>query len=79
MTGPGADVSWFMSLPSLDEFRQLVLREPTLQRRLSEPTDLGQFLELVLREGKEHGFDFTPEDLRQALNASRRAWLERWI
>jgi len=68
-----------MCLASLDQFRQLVLREPSLQARLREPLELSRFLDLMLQEGKERGFDFTAEEVQQALSASRRAWLERWI
>ena len=68
-----------MSLQSLDQFRQLVLREPSLQARLREPLELSSFLDLMVRESKERGFDFTAEEVQQAATASRRTWLERWI
>lgn len=68
-----------MCVTGLDQFRQLVLREPSLQARLREPMELSRFVDLMLQEGKERGFDFTAEEVQQALSASRRTWLERWI
>ena len=68
-----------MSLQSLQQFRELVLGEPSLQERLREPQELSRFLELLLLEGKSRGFDFTAEEVGQALNDARRGWLERWI
>ena len=68
-----------MTLQNLDQFRELVLREPSLQARLRESLELRGFLDLMVREGKERGFDFTAEEVSQALSANRRAWLERWI
>ena len=68
-----------MSIQNLDQFRELVLREPSLQARLSEPLELNRFLDLVREAGGTRGFDFTVEEVQQALNGARRAWLERWI
>ena len=68
-----------MSRENYDQFHQLVLREPALQLKLREERDLIRFVNLVVQTGKEHGFDFTSDDVQAALNASRRAWLEKWI
>jgi hypothetical protein len=68
-----------MSQESFEQFRQLVLREPSLQVKLRETMDLGNFVDLVLQAGKDQGFDFTKAEVQEALQASRRAWLERWI
>lgn len=64
---------------NFEKFRQLVLRDHTLQTRLSGlPTD-AIFTELVLAAGVEHGFEFTAAELNQALMEARRSWIERWV
>lgn len=68
-----------MSQESFEQFRQLVLREPALQQQLKATSDREQFIALTQRLGAERGYDFTVEDVRQALQASHRAWLERWL
>lgn len=62
-----------------EQFRQLVLREPSLQQQLREPSSLPAFFDLTVQLGAERGYHFSAEDVQAALNASRRAWLERWI
>jgi predicted ribosomally synthesized peptide with nif11-like leader len=68
-----------MSLQSLEQFRELVLREPALQEQLSEPGRTDDFLALVLRVGRAQGFDFTESDLITVMQAHRQAWMERWV
>ena len=68
-----------MSRESLDEFHQLVLQDLALQEQLRETPDLGAFLELIVRLGAERGYDFGIEDVKDALQASQRAWIERGI
>jgi len=63
----------------LEQFRELVLRDPVLQEELRTPEDVNKFLALVLQSGQERGFDFTQDDVTAAMQASRRAWMERWI
>lgn len=68
-----------MSHESLEQFRQLVLRDRALQEQLREISDQEAFLALVVRLGAAHGYHFTVEEVAEALRASRRAWIERWI
>ena len=68
-----------MSQESFDSFRNLVLQDPALQRELRDITDYRLFTELVVKLGNECGFNFTTLEVESAINASRRAWLERWI
>jgi hypothetical protein len=68
-----------MSRENFEQFRQIVLHDPTLQVRLRETTDLRPFIELVVRVGEERGCIFTPEEVEAVLRESRRSWIERWI
>jgi hypothetical protein len=60
-------------------FRQLVLDDPTLQAPLRQTADQEEFVAEVLRLGRERGFGFSRQDVSDAVNAARRAWIERWI
>lgn len=64
---------------SFEQFRQLVLKDATLQERLRETPNLSAFLDLTMQLGEELGYSFTVEDIQGALRESRRAWLQRWI
>jgi len=66
-----------MSLQSLEQFRELVFREPALQEQLSEAGRTDDFLVRVLRVGRARGFDFTESDVVNAMQAQRQAWMER--
>ena len=68
-----------MSLESFEQFRTLVLQDQSLQERLRATADRNTFLALVVRMGEERGFQFTAQDVDAAMQASRRAWIERWI
>ncbi|GGF26816.1 hypothetical protein GCM10011611_36050 [Aliidongia dinghuensis] len=62
-----------------EAFRDLVLRDAALLaplRREEEPT---RFSELVVETGRQLGFRFTRDDVASALQAARRAWLERTL
>jgi hypothetical protein len=63
----------------LEQFRELVLRDPVLQEQLRTPEDVNKFLALVLEVGQARGFDFSRDDVTAAMQASRRSWMERWI
>lgn len=68
-----------MSSASFEQFRQLVLSDPGLQQQLRATPDLYAFLDLTVQLGVERGYDFSVEEVQAALQASRRAWLERWV
>jgi hypothetical protein len=63
----------------LEGFRELVHGDLALQDQLREPADAHSFVALVLRLGRERGFDFTEDDVNAAMQAGRRVWMERWI
>lgn len=60
-------------------FRKYVLTDRQLQEKLREMTDMKEFISLVVRSGNESGFEFTDEEVKEAMNAGRRAWIERGI
>ena len=64
---------------ALERFRSLVFDEVDLQEQLRQVTDKDLFIDLVVRVGEERGFSFNAEDVKDALRANRRAWIERWV
>lgn len=64
---------------SFEAFRKQVLQDTALQARLRDITDRRLFIATVVALGQEWGYQFTAEDVTQAMHASRRAWQERWI
>lgn len=68
-----------MTQAALDQFRALVLADPTLQEKLREIDDRAAFTAQVLALGQSLGYAFTAEDVANALQAGRRAWIERWV
>jgi hypothetical protein len=67
------------AVSEFDRFRRFVLRDPSLQEKLLETTDRTEFTSLALRLGEQLGTRFTAGDVDAALQAARRAWIERWI
>jgi response regulator of citrate/malate metabolism len=68
-----------VSQDNLEQFREAVLEDAALQETLRDVRDRKTFVALVMSLGVERGYDFTAEEVEEALRASRRAWLERWI
>lgn len=64
---------------ALERFRGLVFDDVDLQERLRQVADRGLFIDLAVRLGEERGCSFNAEDVKQALRANRRAWIERWV
>jgi hypothetical protein len=62
-----------------DGFRQLVLSDEALQKRLRTAADLKVFLDLIMQLGNQHGYSFTIEDVEGHLRMNRSAWLQRRI
>jgi hypothetical protein len=67
------------SLNEFEQFREFVLREPLVQARLRQTNDRRSFFQLVTRVGRERGYRFNQEDVEDALNSARKAWLQRWV
>jgi hypothetical protein len=68
-----------MPTNDFDQFRQRVLATLALQEELREIEDHDEFILKVVELGGDHGFSFNVEDVKNAMNASRRSWIERWI
>ncbi|HEX8370866.1 MAG TPA: Nif11-like leader peptide family natural product precursor [Pyrinomonadaceae bacterium] len=68
-----------MSQENFERFRELVLRDLSLQQRLREATDRHVFIQKIVEMSAECGYEITPEDVEKAMRRERRAWLERWI
>ena len=64
---------------ALERFRGLVFDDVDLQERLRQVADRGLFIDLAVRLGEERGCSFNAQDVREALRANRRAWIERWV
>lgn len=67
------------SRENLERFRQIVLEDDRLLERLRQTGDLESFVALLVELGLEHGCPFTPEHVREAVQAQRRTWLQKWI
>jgi predicted ribosomally synthesized peptide with nif11-like leader len=68
-----------MSLDNLEAFREAVWRDPALQATLRDTTDSRDFAALMVRLGRERGYEFSERDVAEALRGARRAWQERWL
>lgn len=68
-----------MTQTDLEKFRRLVLTDAELQAQLWQTRERDAFIALVVRLGAERDCQFTPQDVQAALDAGRRAWLERWL
>ena len=68
-----------MSPESFEQFRTLVFADAALQAQLRAVADEERFIALVVRLGAERGYEFTADDVRAAMRAARRAWIERWL
>jgi predicted ribosomally synthesized peptide with nif11-like leader len=68
-----------MTHATFDEFRRAVLADQSLQEKLRDIPDSAIFVEQTLVLGQALGYTFTADDIKNAMQASRRAWIERWI
>lgn len=63
----------------LDEFREMVFRDPDLMRQLQAEADRFEFVNLVEKFAAEHGFQVSADEVNQAIRAGRQAWHLRKI
>ncbi len=63
----------------LDRLRALVVADRSLLDRMLSTDGRAEFTAAVCALAVEHGLVVAPGDVEQALNAARRAWLERWV
>jgi hypothetical protein len=64
---------------SFDAFRRYVLGDLALQERLRTVPNMRAFPAHAVEIGREHGFEFEADDVTSAIEASRRARLDRWV
>jgi hypothetical protein len=68
-----------MTQENFEQFRLLVLQKIVLQEQLRMISDAEEFFARVVELGKENGFDFAVENVKQAFQENQRIWIERWI
>jgi hypothetical protein len=64
---------------AFERFRALVMADPALHDRLWAETEPVAFAALAVALGGSSGCNFTVENIQQALQEGRRAWIERWL
>lgn len=64
---------------SFAEFQRLVIGDAALFSQLQAVSEPDAFADLAVQLGRERGFAFTADDVAAALQAARRAWIERHI
>lgn len=62
----------------LQRFRQAVLSDLDLQRRLRATEDPESFIRLVVSEGNEHGYRFASDDVVETMRTARLSLTESW-
>ena len=65
-------------MDDLSRFRAMVLEDESLQRRLFEESEMGHFIDLVVRVAGERGFRVTPAELRRAVQEARAGAIDEW-
>ncbi len=72
-----------MTLPTpsdtFREFQNLVVRDPRLFAQLTGAPDTDVFAARVVAVAAERGFTLTVDEVRAAVQAARRGWIERGI
>lgn len=68
-----------MSEEKLAEFRSIIFADNLLQEKLRGITDRQEFILAVVESGREHGCEFTADEVENELRNGRRAWFERWL
>ena len=67
------------SADAFDQFLNLVIEDVELQEILKDVLDRQLFFEMVVRLGKDRGYYFSINEVREAFMAKRRTWIERWV
>ncbi len=68
-----------MPQDEFERFRSAVLQDMKLQRQLRDLQDRELFIQQVVRLGQEHGYAFGAAEVASAMQAGRRAWIERGL
>lgn len=68
-----------MPSAEFEQFRIKVLQDPSLQQSLTGSGSKAEFVTRVVEAGAERGFQFTAEDVIEAMRANQAEWVLRWI
>lgn len=68
-----------MSADAVDVFASLVVADLRLHRELLDTAGRAELVAAVVRRARAEGLDVNPDDVEEALRASRRDWLARWV
>ena len=68
-----------MSKTVFEEFRAKVLADSSLRDELQNINERDEFVQRVVKLATEKGFELSVDNVENAMNAGRRAWIERWI
>lgn len=68
-----------MSEIAFNEIRTLVLADAALQDELRTIDDMAEFTAAVIALALRNEIELTTDDVENAVNTGRRAWIERWI
>ena len=66
-------------MSGFDLFRQEVLKNPQLQAKLRDISDLSLFASQLVQLGREHGYTITEHEIEAAIRESQRTWCKRWL
>jgi hypothetical protein len=68
-----------MPSSDLEQFCNKVLHDTTLQEKLRNLGPKPDFPERLVEAGALRGFEFSADDVREAMRANYSIWLQRWI
>ena len=68
-----------MSATDLERLRTIVLADAAQQQRLVAITEEDDFLAAIDDLARSHDLDVDADDVRTAMHAGDRRWVERWI
>lgn len=68
-----------MSADGFAAFCRVVLADVTLQAELLRAPEHDAFRAVVVSQARALGWDVEPDEVDEALRASREAWNARWI
>ncbi len=68
-----------MSQQDFELFRAQVLRDRGLQDQLREIEERDAFVRKAVQLGQENGYSFSVDQVMTAMQAARRAWIERGL
>ncbi|MDB5305398.1 MAG: Nif11 domain [Phycisphaerales bacterium] len=73
-----------MPQDEFERFREHVLDDPVLQRRLLQaPADTEGFIAALIEVASGHGYTFDRDEVRATLQAAQLSWMQRgfpvWI